>query len=192
MKTTQPIRNVKQVRELAEFFLKRNETRNYVLIIMSVHTALRIGDLLALSWDDVYDFERERIRESVTINEQKTGKQKTVLLNASVARALKLCLPAAKPGYAVITSRKGAGRAISRQQAYRIISGGAKALGFTFKVSGHSLRKTFGYLAWKSGNVSPAVIMKIYNHTSLAVTQRYLGLTQDDLNDCYRILADIA
>jgi integrase len=191
VKTAQPIRSKHQVRELAMYFLKRGEIRNHVLIVMGVHTALRISDLLRLIWDDVYDFERERVRESVAVVEKKTGKSKTVLLNKRIVAALTLYAQAAERGRALILSRKGSNRAISRQQAHRIVSGGAEALGFASKVSCHSLRKTFGYLAWKSG-LSPAVIMKIYNHSSLAVTQRYLGVTQDDLNDCYRQLAELA
>ena len=190
MKTTQPIRNKNQVRKLADYFLKRGEIRNYVLVIMAVHTALRISDLLRLTWDDVYDFERRRVRESVTITELKTKKSKTIMLNKIVVAALNTYARAAKRNCAIIVSRKGKNKAISRQQAHRIISEAAETLNIG-RVSSHSLRKTFGYLAWKSG-VSPAVIMKIYNHTSLAVTQRYLGITQDDLDDCYRKLADIA
>ena len=191
MRTTQPIRDKQHVRELESYFLKRGEIRNHVLIVMGIHTALRIGDLLRLTWDDVYDFERKYIRENITITEKKTGKGKTVLLNAAIISALNLYSSTAKRGHAIIVSRKGEGNPISRVQAQRIISEAAEALGFPFSVSCHSLRKTFGYFAWKSGNINPAVIMKIYNHSSLAVTQRYLGITQDDLDDCYRKLADI-
>jgi site-specific recombinase XerD len=108
-----------------------------------------------------------------------------------VAAALELYIRAASPGSVLFASRKGENKAISRQQAHRIVSAAAEALGFAFRVSCHSLRKTFGYLAWKSG-VSPAVIMKIYNHSSLAVTQLYLGVTQDDLDGCYRKLTELA
>jgi integrase len=191
MKTAQPIRNKHQIRELAMYFLKRGEFRNHVLVVMGIHTALRIGDLLGLTWDDVYDFERGRVRESIALVEKKTGKSKTVLLNKRIVAALTLYAHAAERGRALILSRKGSNRAISRQQAHRIVSGGAEALAFASKVSCHSLRKTFGYLAWKAGR-SPAVIMKIYNHSSLAVTERYLGVTQDDLDDCYRQLAELA
>ncbi|MDR2088159.1 MAG: tyrosine-type recombinase/integrase [Clostridiales Family XIII bacterium] len=191
MKTAQPIRNNRQARELASYFLGRGEIRNHVLVVIGIHTALRISDLLRLTWDDVYDFERGRIRESITVTEKKTGKSKTILLNKSIVAALGRYLHAAARGRALILSRKGTNRAVSRQQAHRIISEAAKALRFAFGVSCHSLRKTFGYLAWKAGS-SPAVIMKIYNHSSFAVTERYLGLTQDDLDDCYRSLAELA
>ena len=67
MSTTQPIRNKHQVRELATYFLRKGELRNHLLVVMGVHTALRICDLLHLNWEDVYDFENERIRENVTI-----------------------------------------------------------------------------------------------------------------------------
>ena len=76
------------------------------------------------------------------------------------------------------------GKAISRIQAYRLIRAASEALQFQSRVSCHSLRKTFGYHAWGSG-ASPVVIMDIYNHSSLAVTRRYLGVTQDDKNAVY-------
>ena len=183
MKTTEPIRNKHQVRELAMYYLKRGEIRNHVLIVMGVHTALRISDLLRIRWDDVYDFEKKRVRDSVSITEKKTGKTKIVALSKNIKTALNLFSFAAKPGTFIIENKRTR-KAISRIQAYRLIRAAAEALGFSFRVSCHSLRKTFGYHAWKDG-VSPVVIMDIYNHTSLAVTQRYLGVSQDDRNEVY-------
>jgi integrase len=180
--TTQPIRNKQQIRELAGYYLKCGEIRNYVLIVMGVHTALRISDLLRLKWEHVYDFEHKRVRESVTLTERKTGKVKTIALNKQIIAALTLYAAAAKRGVFLIKSRKGG--AISRIQAYRLIRGAAEALGFRVRVSCHSLRKTFGYHAWKSG-AAPVVIMEIYNHSSFAVTKRYLGVSQEDKDEVY-------
>jgi len=188
MSATQPIRNKHQVRELADYYLKRGELRNHLLIIMGVHTALRISDLLRLKWEDVYDFDHKRIRESVTVTEKKTGKNKYITLNKTIDTALRRCLCNAKCGEYLMKSRKGG--AISRIQAYRLIRAAAEALGFHTRVSCHSLRKTFGYHAWKNG-ASPAVIMEIYNHSSFAVTRRYLGVTQDDKDEVYRKLASV-
>ena len=81
------------------------------------------------------------------------------------------------------------GGAISRIQAYRIIRSDAEALDFRSKVSCHSLRKTFGYHAWKNG-VSPAVLMEIFNHSIFAVTRRYLGVTQDDKDEVYCLIGE--
>ncbi len=187
MAATQPIRNKHQVRELAEYYLRKGQPRNYVLIVLGVHSALRISDILRLQWEDVCDLEQHRIKPSICITEKKTGKSKTIALNKTVISALTL-LAAQKAGKGrAIIENTLTGRAISRIQAYRLIKSAANALEFQDRVSCHSLRKTFGYHAWKSG-VSPVVIMDIYNHNSLAVTRRYLGVTQDDKNAVYLAL----
>ena len=188
MPTTQPIRDKKHVRALSEYYFKRGELRNYLLIVMAVHTALRISDLLRVEWSDVYDFSRNRLRESISVIEAKTQKSKVVKLNNAILTALKHCVPSARQGDYLFKSRKGG--AIGRIQAYRIIRAAAEALNFSSSVSCHSLRKTFGYHAWKSG-ASPAVLMDIFNHSNYAVTRRYLGVSQDDKDEVYCKLANV-
>lgn len=75
-------------------------------------------------------------------------------------------------------------KAISRQQALIIFKNAAKAVGINDNVGTHTLRKTWGYHAWKKG-FNPALIMETLNHSNLAVTKRYLGIRQDDINDLY-------
>jgi integrase len=144
---------------------------------------LRISDLLRLRWDDVYDFDNNRVRATIDVVEKKTRKHKIIALNKALIGALTMLASTATPGRFIIENPR-TGRAISRIQAYRIIRTAAEALAFENRVSCHSLRKTFGYHAWKNG-VSPAVIMEIYNHSSLAITRRYLGVTQGDKNAVY-------
>jgi integrase len=170
---------------MESYYLARGELRNHALVVMGVYTALRISDLLRLRWDDVYDFEQRRVLESICLSESKTGKTKNVALHKKVRGALSLLAARKTPplaGAAVFASRR-AGRAISRVQAYRIVRAASDALRIG-RVSCHSLRKTFGYHAWKSG-VSPAVIMEIYNHSDFDVTRRYLGVTRDDTDAVY-------
>jgi len=182
---TEPIRDKKQAAALALYFKDKGQYRNFTLVIMGLYTALRISDLLRLSWDDVYDFKNGRVRDVLSLSEVKTGKPISIALNKEIISALNqlLLFATAKPSDAIFKSNKTK-KAIGRTQAYRIIRGAADALSFQNRVSCHSLRKTLGYHAWKKG-VSPAVIMDIYNHSSFAVTKRYIGVTQDDKNEVY-------
>lgn len=183
MAHTEPIRDPKQVKALLAHYRKLGQYRNNLLLSIGVHTALRISDILSLTTDKVYDFKNRQVHKSITVTEMKTGKSKTIALNKRVCDALMLYFPEAVPNTPLFFN-KATGRAISRMQANRIIGGGAKSVGIANNVSGHSLRKTFGYHSWKEG-VSPAIIMEIYNHSSLATTRRYLGVSQDDLNTVY-------
>ena len=183
MATTEPIKNKSDLTALAEYFQKRGQWRNYALIVIGVHTALRIGDLLKLQWNDVYDEKKNEFRTHLSITEQKTGKSKIIALNAKILKALKAYYPHRKNQY-LFASRNG-GAPLSRIQAYRVIRNACIALGIDGKISCHSLRKTWGYHAWTSQKVSPVIIMEIYNHSSFSITKRYLGITQDDLDKAY-------
>ncbi|MBY0221781.1 tyrosine-type recombinase/integrase [Sporosarcina aquimarina] len=71
-------------------------------------------------------------------------------------------------------SRKGTNQAISRVQAWTIISDAAKELGLE-NIGTHSLRKTFGYHQIKRGT-NITLLMKMFNHSSESVTLRYKGI----------------
>lgn len=184
MPATEPIRNKKQLKELTDYFLQKGQFRNYTMVIMGAYTALRISDLLRMRWSDVYDEKRKAFQNHVTITEQKTGKTKTIALNAQILGALRQLYPHKKCEFIFANNRKSA-KAISRVQAWRIIHAAVVAIGIAGRIACHSLRKTWGYHAWTSGSVSPIVIMEIYNHSDYKITKRYLGVTQDDLDKAY-------
>ena len=184
MSTNQPIRDKKEVRELAEYYLELGQLRNHVLIVLGIHTALKVSGILRLRWDDVYDFENERVLTSIDLVDKRTGKTLNIALNSYATKALTLfAAESAEPGR-FLMENPNTGNAISRIQAYRIIRSASEELKLENRASCHTLHKTFGYHAWKSG-VSPAVILEIYNHSSLSVMRKYLGVTQEDINAVY-------
>jgi len=183
MSTTQPIRDVNHVRALINHYKNLGQHRNHLLIVFALHSALRISDLLTIRWGNVYDFASKEPRTSLTLREQKTGKIKTLALNSKITKALAQYAHNAR-AHEFLFANPNTSKAITRTQARRIIRDAGEAVNLPWGISCHSLRKTFGYHAWKSG-VSPAVIMEIYNHSNLTTTRRYLGITQDDLDIVY-------
>lgn len=187
MGTTQPIKNRDDIRRLKEYFLHKGQIRNYAMITLALNTSLRIGDLLQLKWADVYHFETECYRIHIVVQEQKTHKQNTIPLNPEAKHALELLrgsLLHVQPEQCLFKSRTGKNRSIGRTHAFNIIKNAVKDLNIEGSISCHSLRKTFGYQAWKKG-VPPALIMSIYNHSSLEITKRYLSIDQDDKDEVF-------
>lgn len=187
MNTAQPIRNKEDLAHIKEYYkaVKPN-SRNYLLIIIGLNTALRVSDVIRLKWEDVYDPQKGGWREHISLSEQKTGKSSVIFLNKTVRAALREYkqsllehkTPALPQDYLFASYGQGDAH-ISRIQAFRIIRQAAEACGIQGVISCHSLRKTFGYHAWRQG-VPPVMLMNIYNHSSFQVTMRYLGIEQDD------------
>ncbi len=187
MCTTQPIRDINQLKKFKNYYLlERPNPRNYLLIIVGLNTALRISDILHLNYGDVYDFEKQNWNTHIVVKEQKTGKINRIYVNQEVHNALELCTDCLKgtPNNWLFSSQLQSSEPLSRYQAYRIIREAACHAGLGKDISCHSLRKTFGYHAWKQGT-PPALLMKIYNHSNYEITQRYLCIDQDDKDSVY-------
>ena len=189
MNYTEPIRDSKELRNFIDFYKKRKpDMRNYCLIVTGLNTALRISDILDLRWADVYDFDKEKVKEHIALHEIKTGKGQIIAVNKNLYAGLNMYIndfdKVESEGY-VFESKKTQGQPISRIQAYRIIKQAAQeTLADSSRISCHSLRKTFGYFAYKNG-ANPALLMSIYNHSSFEVTKRYLGINQDEKDSIY-------
>jgi len=183
--TTQPIRDKKHIKQISDYFLHKGEFRNLLMFVMGIHTALRISDMLRLTWGDVYDFSNNRVRGELTVIEQKTGKSKIIAVNPAVVNAvIRLFKHSSPMPGSFLFANPRQNKSISRVQAYRILRAAAEKAHIQARISCHSLRKTFGYHLWKTG-ASLVIIMDIYNHSSYTVTKRYLCVTQDEKNSAY-------
>jgi integrase len=78
-------------------------------------------------------------------------------------------------------SRIGKNKALSRFQAYRIISSAGRKVGLE-RISCNSTRKTFGYHHYKKYK-DVALLQKLFNHSKPDITMTYIGITQDILDD---------
>lgn len=185
MGTTQPIRDRSSIEALKQYFLEKGEIRNYALVVIGLNLPLRISDLLSIKWTDIYDFQHNRYYSHLKVLEKKTKKHNYLALNTNVIGAferLRQYEKHEKEQY-IFRSNRCSERPLSRVAAYLIIHNAAENIGLQ-DIGCHSLRKTFGYHAWKKG-VHLALIMSIYNHSSIAITKRYLGIEQEDKDNVF-------
>ena len=187
MGKTQPIKKADDVQRFKEYYLEKKQIRNYTMVTLALNTSLRISYLLHLKWIYVYNFKSNKYREHIDLVEQKTGKKNSIALNSEATTALELLRRTLDTFYQeayIFKSRIGDNQPIGRICAFRIIKKAVNDLNLEGVIGCHSLRKTFGYHAWKKG-VPPALIMSIYNHSSIEITKRYLSIDQDDKDEVF-------
>lgn len=185
---TSPIRTKEEIEKMKDYYLSKNNYRDYTLFVIGINTALRISDLLRLKWQNVYDTQARRYKNHIDIYEQKTKKHAVIALNSSCIAAFKMLKkkrPFKRDDEYIFCSSNNHYQPLSRNRAYHIIKDAAEANHIEGNISCHSLRKTFGYHAWKMGTPT-ALIMNIYNHSSIEITKRYLSIYQDDKDALYK------
>jgi integrase len=191
MKEVQPIRDTKKIDAMKAIMRGESNYRDLLLFTLGINTGLRISDILALKWSSFLNGGKLlKVESKLNVVEIKTKKVKTFMLNRSVVEALKLyydSLDSVNPDDPVFSSRKsdnGSPKALSRVGAWMLLNRYAHMVGLNDGIGTHTLRKTFGYHLYKRG-VSLEHIQKMLNHSSPAITLRYIGITQDQLNGIY-------
>ena len=159
-----------------------------LLIAIGCFTGLRISDILSLRWKQILGV------SEFTITEKKTGKRRTIRLNPELQRHISDCYEHIQPigvESPILVSQKRTTFSVQRinmilkelKRKYRI-----KINHF----SCHSLRKTFGRQVYNmnSDNSELALVklMELFNHSSVSVTKRYLGLRQEEILETYDCL----
>lgn len=160
-----------------------------LLVALGCFTGLRISDILALRWKQILNV------EEFTVIEIKTGKQRTVRINMQLQKHICDCYKHISPigiDAPILVSRKGTVYSIQRinvilkevKRKYRLHIG---------NFSCHSLRKTFGRQVYnmnsESSELALVKLMELFNHSSVSITKRYLGLRQEELLNTYDCLS---
>ena len=166
--------------------------KNYrisLLIGCGIFFGLRISDLLRLDWNMLLNKEAKFV-----MIEKKTGKRREVKINREFQKHIRDCYEALhiedmdEPCF---LSTKGKPYSI---QWINLVFKELKDL-YNLKIdhfSTHSLRKTFGRKVFESSdNAELALVklMELFNHSSVSITKRYLGLKQEEILQTYDCLS---
>ena len=192
-----PIKNIEDVERCKEFLKNRTENaperykksyaKDLLLFKIAINIGLRVNDLLSITWEDIFKPGTKQFNEYFVPKEQKTKKVRQIFINKSFRAAVKEYLkyvPDSKLEGYVFTNRQG--NRLSDASVDKMLKLLEKELNLK-NLSTHSLRKTFAYHLYMQTN-DISLIQEILQHSSVAVTRRYLGLTQEVKKKAYNEL----
>jgi integrase len=164
---------------------KRN--KEYLLIGTGSYLGLRASDLLNLRWSDLIG------KDEFTVIEKKTGKNRHITINPSLKEIFNYISSELtkkgnfnKDGY-LFANRYG--KKLSIQYINKLLKKTFANFGVkTQNASTHTLRKTFGKRVWEMDGKSERSLIylsQIFNHSSISITRRYIGIVEEDIRDIY-------
>lgn len=187
MKTVEPIKNKRAINKMKKSLGKgKYGERNVLLFSIGINTAY--SDLRKLKLSDVLIKEKEgiKVKERLSLREQKTGKYNSVILSERLKTDIENYvknhflhyLGKVDIDHYLFPSGKGKDQPMNRQTLWANLNKAAEENNIP-NVGSHSMRKTFGYFLYKN-KVSIEIIQELLNHFSQRDTLRYIGITQED------------
>ena len=175
-----------QFRSLISKLERDNEYKFCLLISTGVFTGLRISDLLQLKFNQ---FENGDI---LTIVEKKTGKTRRIKINddlKEIVQRIKNKMGVIDPDQYLFLNKYGT-KPIDKSYVNVKLKELFKRYDIQVEgnVSSHLFRKTLGRRVLQLNNYSnEAVIllMNIFNHSSMGMVKKYLGIREREILDVY-------
>ena len=174
---------------------RRISARNKMLFILGINLGVRASDLCGLKYNFFMNDDRT-FKDSYSLQPKKTkktGKFVKLYFNQTVKKAITEYLedyPVENINEYLFKSRKGNGH-ITEISLGRIIKDTAEEVGIERNICSHSLRKTFGYFVYHNAedkNNALIILQTIFNHSSPAITSKYIGLTDNEISDVFNTL----
>ena len=175
MEYVQPIRDIQKIEEIKSI-LRENGTRDLLLFTLGINSALRVSDLIKLKVADV------RAKTHLEVKEQKTGKLKRFPLRGNLQTLIEEYIKNKADSEYLFPSRNGNNKPLSRVMAYMIINNACRKAGINERIGTHTLRKTFSYHHYQTYK-DVAMLQYLLNHSSPSITLRYIGITQDNIEE---------
>lgn len=178
---TRNIINVKPIKEkkimldfLSELNKGKHGKRDHLIFTIGIFTGLRISDILNLK---VYDVQN---KTTTIIVEKKTNKQRELNLSNLTSLIIDYLNTYHDDESEWLFYRPSDhSQALGTHQYYKVLQRVASVLELDF-IGTHTMRKTFGYKYYRQFRDIPT-LMKILNHSSQAVTIRYIGLEEEEI-----------
>ena len=193
----QPLKTEEDVQAAKAYFLNKPERyenqniRDYAIFVCGINIARRGGDLLKLKVSDVLN-EDSSLKNHITIKEQKTGKISTMKMVPVIEDALLIYLSTLDDlnlNDPLFPSRKkdkhGNKKPMTIQNYYYKMQGLKAELKLECPIGTHTMRKTWGYHALRNNKDDSNIlanISKVYNHSNIETTFRYLGIEQEEID----------
>ena len=159
-----------QAKVIREWLNAHNKSLIADVTLMMQAAVLRVGDAVALRFDEV-------INGEIDIEEQKTGKRKALTLPAPVVQMIARRRAEYPHDVHVFRNRSMNKQApVRREEVSKQIAEAAKAIGIHGTVSAHSFRKAGGNALYRRSGNNLALAMTVLNHSNITDTRRYLDL----------------
>ncbi len=170
--------STEELRKLNRYFQNQKNYSMALLIEFGFRTLLRFSDLERFKWEDILNM------DELTLNEKKTNKRRAIKVGEVLKELITKYYSEMENPYL-----KSKVFEYTLRHTNRLLQIGAKEIGIRKKnISTHSLRKSGARFIWEEFNKSDESLIKlsmVLNHSSSAITRRYLGITKEEIADIY-------